>query len=63
MNELINPVAANCLQCGNPTKPKIIQRKEPNGSILQEAKYICSRCGSLFKQGIVRKPTDPYSVK
>lgn len=63
MNELVNPVAVSCHNCGNPTKPKLIPRKEPNGEIIQEAKWVCGRCGSFFKQGIAKASTAPYSVR
>lgn len=63
MNELVNPVSVSCYNCGTPTKPKIMPRKEANGEIVNEAKWVCPRCGNFFKHGLAKAPTDPYKVR
>jgi len=55
MNEILAPVSENCHYCGHPNKARITPRKERN-EIVQEAKWICERCGNLYKQGVLAKP-------
>ncbi len=54
MNEFLAPVVSGCTFCGHPNKPRITPKKEKN-EVINEAKWICERCGHLYKQGIVVK--------
>lgn len=57
MNQLFNPVSANCTVCNTPTKPRVTPMKQPDKSIVMECRWICGRCGAAFKRGIAKSPT------
>ncbi len=58
MNERLNPVSANCTVCNTATKPRVTKMIQPDKSIVMECRWICGKCGSAFKRGIVKAPTD-----
>ena len=59
MNQYVTPIHQSCPQCGITGVAPRISKHATRTHIVEEAKWVCHRCGHFWKRGIVSEEPKP----